>query len=223
MNAPRLAPLDPPYPPDVEQSFTDVLARRMPLLKLFRALAHNPRVLQRFFAGSLLDRGSLTLAERELVILRSCARCGCEYEWGVHVQHLAQRAGFAPAQLRASLLGGADDPAWSPDQKLLVRLVDELHEHAQLTDDLWQALAARWSPAQLVELVMLAGQYHMVAFVANAFRVELEVGHARFPDRDGASAHAPTGLPTAEWRVQEGGSLAGKLSSEARSTSSRTE
>ena len=182
MNAPRLEPLDPPYAPEVEHQFTHVLARGMPLLKLFRTVAHNPRVLQRFFAGSLLDRGALTLAERELVILRSCARCGSEYEWGVHVQHLAQRAGLAPAQLRASLRGGADDPAWSPDQRLLVRLVDELHDGAQLSDDLWHALAARWSPPQLVELVMLAGQYHMVAFVANAFRVELESGQARFPD-----------------------------------------
>jgi 4-carboxymuconolactone decarboxylase len=182
MSQPRLAPLDPPYPPAVEPQFAALQARGLPLLKLFRTIAHNPRVLQRFFASSLLDQGSLSLAERELVILRSCARCGSEYEWGVHVQYFAERAGFSSAAVAASVHGGADDAVWSSDQRLLIRLVDGLHDDMPLSADLWRALAARWSREQLVELVVLAGYYHMVAFVTTAFAVELEDGAARFPE-----------------------------------------
>jgi alkylhydroperoxidase family enzyme len=60
-------------------------------------------------------------------------------------------------------------------------LVDQLHEHASVTDGLWQSLRERYTEAQLVELVSLVGQYHFVAFIANAFEVELEETAKRFP------------------------------------------
>jgi alkylhydroperoxidase family enzyme len=67
----------------------EALGRRRPLA-LFRALAVNERVFLRMIAGRLLDRGSLSLRERELVIDRTCFRCGSEYEWGVHVALLGR-------------------------------------------------------------------------------------------------------------------------------------
>ena len=76
---PRIAPIEPPYPADVQASF-DVLMRGAPPLLLFRTVARNPRVLQRMMAGGLLDRGSISLRSRELMILRTCARCVAEYE-----------------------------------------------------------------------------------------------------------------------------------------------
>ena len=41
--------------------------------------------------GSFLlsKRYALSLREREIVIDRVCARCGCAYEWGVHVAAFA--------------------------------------------------------------------------------------------------------------------------------------
>ncbi|MFL6647240.1 MAG: hypothetical protein ACJ8KA_13575 [Sulfurifustis sp.] len=52
---------------------------------MFTTLARVPRIFERFRAGSLLDRGPLSLRQREIVINRTCARCGFSYEWGVHV------------------------------------------------------------------------------------------------------------------------------------------
>jgi hypothetical protein len=72
---PRIGPIDLPYPPEVQAEF-DKLMRGAPPLDLFRTVARNPRVLQRMMAGSLLDRGSISLRSRELTILRVCARCG---------------------------------------------------------------------------------------------------------------------------------------------------
>jgi alkylhydroperoxidase family enzyme len=124
---------------------------------------------------------ALDLQDRELVIDRVCARCGCEYEWGVHVTAYGARAGLSPAQLEATRTGDAGSPVWSERQALLVRLVDELHDTARVSDDLWAALARHWSESQLLELLLLAGWYHAISFVGNGAWVELEGWAARFP------------------------------------------
>jgi alkylhydroperoxidase family enzyme len=177
---PRLALVDPPYAPEVQAAF-DILMRGNPPLKLFRTVAHNPRVLQRMMAGGLLDKGSLSLRARELVILRTCARSGAEYEWGVHVAAFGDKAGWTPEQLRASVHGTAADACWSAEERVVLQLADALHDTGDLADAVWNEAAAVFSPPQLVELVMLAGLYHAVSFLVNALRVEREDGAPRFP------------------------------------------
>ena len=177
----RLAPLEPPYSADVADELARLMPPGMPPLLLFRTVAHNPRVLNRFRRGGLLDPGSISVREREIAILRTTARCGAEYEWGVHVAFFAATAGLGAAEIAATARGAADDPVWSPRERLIVALCDALHERATVCDRLWAALAAELSPAQIVELVVLAGQYHMVSFVTNALAVPLEAAAARFP------------------------------------------
>src|ERR1043165_2211748 len=91
---PRIDPLQPPYPEEVQADF-DRLMRGAPPLLLFRTVPRTPRFLQRFRAGALLDRGSIGLRSRELMILRTCALCGAEYEWGVHVAGFRGKAAGA--------------------------------------------------------------------------------------------------------------------------------
>src|SRR5437868_9463924 len=109
----RIAPAEPPFAPEIQAALDRVMPPGMPPLVLFTTLARNPRVFQRFLAGGLLDKGSIGLREREIVIDRTTARCGSEYEWGVHVALFAERAGLDTAQVRATVLGRADDTAWS--------------------------------------------------------------------------------------------------------------
>jgi hypothetical protein len=87
----RIAPLEPPYAPDIGEQF-DRIMRGAPPLMLFRVVAGHARAWDKFRAGSLLNRGPLSLREREIVIDRTCARTGCEYEWGVHVSTFAEAA-----------------------------------------------------------------------------------------------------------------------------------
>ena len=177
----RIAPLQPPYEPETQADFDRVMHGAAPIL-LFRAIGRDRRLLSRFFGGGLLDRGNLTLNERETMIWRTTARHGCVYEWGVHVKIFAAAAGLTEAHARASVHGGAADPAWSADQRLIVRLADALHDASDVDDALWAALAARWSePAQL-ELLMLAGFYAKVSYIANALRLPPEPGTPAFPD-----------------------------------------
>jgi 4-carboxymuconolactone decarboxylase len=184
--SPRLAPVEPPYPPEV----ADELARWMPPgapldpLLLFRTLVADLPLAQamlplgRFLLGR---RCAVDRRLRELVIDRVCARMGCEYEWGVHVTAFAAAAGLGDAVVRATVHGRADDPAFGPDDALVVALVDELRDAGRVSDALWRRLAARFTPAQCLELLVLAGWYHVIAFVANGARVALEPWAARFP------------------------------------------
>src|SRR5580704_6458829 len=108
----RIAPLEPPYAPEIKEQF-DRIMRGAPPLTLFRVMAGHARAWEKFRAGSLLDPGPLALREREIVIDRTCARTGCEYEWGVHVAVFAAAAGLSEEQIRATVLDGADAPCWS--------------------------------------------------------------------------------------------------------------
>ena len=183
MSAPatRLAPLAPPYEAAVAEHLAKLMPPGQAPLALFRAVAHNPRVLGRLRRGGLLDPGSVTLRERELLILRTTARLGSEYEWGVHVAFFAAAAGFTAEQLEATVHGRADDKRWSPDEQLLLAVCDALCAHAHVPDATFAALAQRYQPAQIVEIVALVGQYHMVSFMIDASALPLEPGAPRFP------------------------------------------
>ena len=179
MSTPRIAPLEPPYPEPVQAALDRIMPQGVPPLALFRTLARNERVFLRLMAGGLLDRGSISLREREIVIDRTCARCGSEYEWGVHVAFFAERVGFSPEQVAAT--AGGDATAFAERERLLLRLADELHDRAQVSDELWAALRAHFAEEQLIELVALAGFYHLISFATNALRIPLESYGARFP------------------------------------------
>ena len=98
----RIAPLQPPYAPEIKQQF-DRIMRGAPPLMLFRVMASQPRAWEKFRVGSLLDRGPLTLREREIVIDRTCALNRCEYEWGVHVAIFADAARLTKDDIRATV------------------------------------------------------------------------------------------------------------------------
>jgi len=108
MNGPRIAPVEPPYSEAVAAALDRVMPEGVPPPTLFRTLAVNERVFLRVMAGRLLDRGSISLREREIVIDRTCARCGSEYEWGVHMAFFAERVGLTPEQAAATRLLSRD-------------------------------------------------------------------------------------------------------------------
>src|SRR4030081_3089522 len=101
---PRIAQLEPPYAPEIQQQF-DRIMRGAPPLMLFRVVAGNARAWEKFRAGSLLDRGPLSLREREIVIDRTCALTASESEWGVHVSTFSEASHLTDPQVRATVLG----------------------------------------------------------------------------------------------------------------------
>jgi len=178
--APRIAPLEPPYPPQIEEQF-DRIMRGAPPLVLFRVMAGHARAWEKFRAGSLLDRGPLSLREREIVIDRTCARTGCEYEWGVHVAAFAEAAHLTDEQVRATVLGDAKSACWSEAEQVLIAAVDALHERATLSEAEFKALSAHYEDAKILEIIQLCGFYRTVSYLAKGLALPLEETAARFP------------------------------------------
>lgn len=181
----RIAPLDPPFPPEIEAHLAALMPKGAPVppLRLFRLWArHLPLGESLQALGSyILGRGRLDPRDREILILRTCARCEAEYEWGVHAVSFPPRLGMSPETVQATASATPSDPVWTEREALLVRLADELHDTARVSDALWARLAAGWDEVELLELVLVVGFYHFVSFTANATRVDLEPWAARFP------------------------------------------
>ena len=99
----------------------------------------------------------------------------------MHAAFYAERVGLDRDQLRSLAFGTADDPCWSePSERAVIRLVDELHDTATVSQPLWDELSAERTEPQLLDLLMLAGWYHAISFVARAAAVPLEHGAPTF-------------------------------------------
>ena len=179
----RVETIAAPYPAELQAVFDKIMPAGVPPLSLFTTLARVPRVYEKFRAGGLIDRGPVGLRHREIVIDRTCARCGCSYEWGVHVAFFADRVGLNEEQRRATVHGDAGDPVWSAEERLLIRLVDELHDSSDISDALWDELKAAFSVEQIFECIALVGFCHTVSFFANGLKLRPEPFAAAMPGR----------------------------------------
>lgn len=172
---PEIKPLEPPYGPLVAEQLERLMgtAEREPL-RLFRTLVKNPGLARGFEAlgGHNLSRGTLAVRDRELMILRTTALCRCEYEWGVHARVYAKAARLSPDEVRATAVGSVE--AFSGTDRLVILLADELHRSACVSPELMELLKTAWNEAQVLELLEIAGFYHLVSFVANGAGVEPE-------------------------------------------------
>lgn len=182
----RIAPVSPPYDDDVAARLEQMMPPGVPPIALFRTFVRNLPMATAMggWGGYELGRRlSLTMRDREIVIDRTCARCRCEYEWGVHIAFFAERVGLDAAQVRSLTHGDASDPCWTDERdRVLIEATDALHDGADLDDDLWHRLRAHLSEEQSLDLFMLAGWYHAISYAANAARVELEPSAPRFTD-----------------------------------------
>jgi alkylhydroperoxidase family enzyme len=178
---PRIGPL--PAPPDDPGQ-----------LNIFRTLAHNQDLARAFtrLGGYLLGAGSLPAREREIVILRTGFRAGSEYEFGQHTR-IGRGAGLSDAEIARLARPEAE---WDDsDDGALVAMVDELCDHDVVSETTWQTLSARWTEAQLLELLVLAGYYRLVSGMLNSAGVALEPATAGWPDGTVGARRAPRDSP----------------------------
>jgi len=185
--APRIAPLGPPY----DEETSSMLARWMPPnsdvepLALFRTLAVHPELAARMrpLGAAILAHGTVEPRLRELMIQRTCALCGAEYEWGVHAVAFASAVGLTAAQLASTAGSGSAGALWTDAERAVLALAEQLHEDSSVGDELFARLQQHFSPQQILELVVTAGWYHAISYVIAAARVALEPWAMRFPER----------------------------------------
>ena len=180
---PRIPPLgDDEMNEETSALLEEVRLPNAEAVNIFATLVRYPGLYRRWmpFAGKLLA-GKLPARDRELLILRSAWRCASSYEWGQHVR-LAKQAGISAEEIDR-IATGPDAPGWETLDRALLTAVDELHDDACLTGATWATLASRYDERQMIELPMLVGQYHMLAFALNSLGVQREPGVPGLPDR----------------------------------------
>lgn len=183
--APRIAPLSPPYTTTGAEMLQKLMPPGMEPLGLFRTIANNEVVLR-----SLVDNGKLVYknstlnpVHREILIHRTCAICGAEYEWGVHAALFGKRIGLSDEKVKATYLGDAKSDTWNAEEASLMQLADELHESATISDSLWDILTRTWTESQIMELITIVGFYHTIAFLARGLHIKKEDFAPSFPSR----------------------------------------
>ncbi len=183
---PRIQPLDPPYESEVADFLTAMMPPGQPPLRLFRTFARNATMMAAMREWGAYELGrtlSLSRREREIVIDRTCALCGCEYEWGVHTAFFGERVKLSQPQVFSLVHGSAADACWSEErERLLILAADALHERATIDDALWGRLAAAFNEPELLDLLLLCGWYHAISYAANAAGIALEEWAPRFVD-----------------------------------------
>jgi alkylhydroperoxidase family enzyme len=177
----RIAPASPPYESAIAAELDRIMPPGVEPLVLFRTMARSPRVFARMFAGGLLDKGPLALRQREIVIDRTTARLGCEYEWGVHIAFFAERVGLDAEQVAATVSGPADAACWSAPEQALIALVDDLVDRRAIGDASWATVRSHFDEAQILEAIALVGYYHTISFLCRGLELPLEPYAARFP------------------------------------------
>jgi 4-carboxymuconolactone decarboxylase len=195
--SPRIAPLEPPYSPEIET----LLSKWMPPgadvepLRLFRTLANNEEIASRMRplgAGILGASASIAPALREVMIHRTCALSANEYEWGVHAAAFGRPLGLDDEQLASTVRGSWGDDCWDAEQASVFRLADELHRTSAISDELWSSLRARFDDVQIIELLVMAGWYRLIAYICNGLLLETEEWAPAFP-----AGGAPVGTAAA--------------------------
>lgn len=176
----RVVPLEEPFDEAVVEALAP-MSRFGPPIALFRTLAHNPPLTSASMHGLggyfLSRRLSVDLRTRELVIDRVCARCGCDYEFGIHVLTFAAKAELSDAQVRSLARGNTTDPCWiQPRDRAVIGLVDVLHDTSTVEDTTWALALEHFTQAQLLDLLALAGWYHAISYLARATQLPAEPG-----------------------------------------------
>lgn len=175
---PRIDPLSPPYGEEAKEALE--LLGHSPI-QLFRVWARRPE-LARSIAGwgsyYFSRQSALTLRQRELVIDRTTALCGADYEWAVHVAAFAEKAELDAEQLASLTRGRPADACWNSADRAVLEAVDELHSTSDLTDDTWTRLVAGAGEDAALDLVLVCGWYHAISFAVRALRLPLEPGTA---------------------------------------------
>jgi alkylhydroperoxidase family enzyme len=182
---PRLDPLpESDWPAELRtvlSSPSPAVGARLGDNNIFSTLAHHPALFRAWlpFGGFLLTGGVLGARERELLILRTGFNCRSPYEWGQHVR-IGEAVGMDHEEI-LRVASGPDDPGFSAPDAALLRAADELHADAKISDVTFAALRESYEEEGLIEITMLVGHYHLVAFALNSLEVELDDGLEGLP------------------------------------------
>lgn len=143
------------------------IPERTPKLNIFRLLANSEPVFKPFmrYGLALLRDTTLDPVVREQAILRVAALTpGAEYEWVQH-ETIGRAAGMTDGQIAACRDGGDD---------LVLRFTEEVVRDATPSDATFAAMTERFSAQEIIELLLVIGQYMGLARVMATAQIDID-------------------------------------------------
>ncbi|SIN65603.1 Alkylhydroperoxidase family enzyme, contains CxxC motif [Parasphingorhabdus marina DSM 22363] len=166
------------------------------VFNLHKTLAYSPDTLKAWmpFAIHILQSNRLPVRDREIAILRVGWNCRSAYEWGMH-ERVARSVGFSDDDLEAICVGPISEN-WTERESAILAAADDIHAQSTITDRVWKQLKPCLDPAELIDLVYLIGQFHMISVTLNAMRTPLEEGVSSLPEDKPHFTHAGHAITT---------------------------
>lgn len=176
LDKPRVAPLANDEWDDEAAGVMAPFVKQGRILNIFRTLSNHSALAKRWmvFANHILGKSTLSVRDREMLILRIGYLCQAGYEWGQHVL-IARDAGMSDDEIRLCK-SGPDTPGISDLDRLLLTATDELHNDAHVSDATWSGLSEHYNTQQLMDIVFTVGQYNLVSMALNSFGVQPDEG-----------------------------------------------
>jgi 4-carboxymuconolactone decarboxylase len=168
----RLPYLD---PDQAEPRVAEVLAKASGL-GIFRMVANAQRAFPAWmrFGGTLFDPDELDPLLREFAITRVAAMTpGADYEWVQHAQ-ITLDVGGTHEQLDAIKRGDLDADVLGADGRLVVRFTSQVVREASPDDATFAAMSARFTPREIMHLLLVIGQYMMLGRIMATTRIDLD-------------------------------------------------
>jgi 4-carboxymuconolactone decarboxylase len=168
----RLPYLD---PQDAEPHTAAVLAKA-PDLGIFRMVANAQRAFPAWmrFGTVLFDGDEFDHLLREFAITRVAAMTpGADYEWVQHAS-ITLAVGGTQEQLDAIKRGEDDAEALGEDGLLVVRFTSQVVRDATPDEETYAAMTARFSPREIVHLLLVIGQYMMLGRIMATTQIDLD-------------------------------------------------
>jgi AhpD family alkylhydroperoxidase len=165
-----------PYPdPDGSPEPVREALAALPPLNIFRMLSHAETAFRPFlrFGGAILGRLKLDPKLRELAIIQVAADAKADYEWVQHVA-IARQVGVTDEQIAAVEAGRLDDPSLGDGERAVLQFAREVVAGPRVSDATFAGVRDRLSPQEIVELLLTAGNYLMLARVMTTLELELD-------------------------------------------------
>jgi len=162
--------------PDKAEPHVAAVLARSPDLGIFRMVANAQGAFPAWmrFGGTLFDGDEFDHLLRELAIMQVAAMTpGADYEW---IQHAAitLAVGGTQEQLDAIARGDIDAGVLGDDGRLVVRFTVQVVREASPDEETFAAMTARFTPREIMHLLLVIGQYMMVGRVMATTRLDLE-------------------------------------------------
>lgn len=158
------------------------LDERFASLNAFRVMLNNPRAAGAVASllRTLMFNHTVSSRARELVILRTGWRTRSEYEFGQHV-----RVSRDLKMSEQEILGVRDPdacPVYSDADRAVIRMADELLDQSEVSAQTWATLEKSFTQAELVELLLIAGFWRMIAGYLKSAKVPLDADVPSWPE-----------------------------------------